>query len=139
MLNVAELLLPDTRQLGTFQEFFMDEVYQFHACRCGNETFALRADVVALEERLDDSSTGGGATDAVLLHDSTQFLVLDQLTGGLHGTEEGGLGVVGRRRGPFLGEGGLVRTALAFHEGGKGALFFVRVLGGGWVLGVLWV
>ena len=56
-LDVAQFLLPDARQFGTLEQFLADEVYQFDACRCGYEALALLADIMALEQRLDDGGS----------------------------------------------------------------------------------
>ena len=67
MLDVAELLLPDTGQFATLQQFLMDGVNEFDACRGCHQILALATDVVALEEGLDDAGTGGWSADSVLL------------------------------------------------------------------------
>ncbi len=58
VLDVSELFLPDTRQLTALQEFLMDGVDEFDACWSCHQVLALAADVVALEEGLDDAGTG---------------------------------------------------------------------------------
>ena len=55
MLDVAQLLLPDARQLTTGEELLLDHVDEFYPRWGGHQVLALPADVVALEERLDDS------------------------------------------------------------------------------------
>ena len=57
MLDVAELLFPDTCQLTTLQKFFMNGVDEFDTCRGCHQVLALAADVVALEEGFDDAGT----------------------------------------------------------------------------------
>ena len=71
VLDIAQLLLPDTRQLTTLQQFLTDKVDQFDTRWSGDEPFAIALDVMALEEGLDDAGTGRRTTDAVLLHGST--------------------------------------------------------------------
>ena len=85
--NIAQLLLPDTRQLAAFQQVLANQVNQFDTCRRGYQTLALTTDIVALEQRLDDPRTTRRTSDAVFLHGSTQGLVLYELTCRLHGTQ----------------------------------------------------
>ena len=56
-LDVTQLLLPDTRQLSTLQEFLTNQIYQFDTRRRGQQVLAFLADIMALKQRLDDSST----------------------------------------------------------------------------------
>ena len=58
MLDIAQLLLPDTSQFTALQELLTDEVDEFDACGCGDEAFALALDIVALEKGLDDRGAG---------------------------------------------------------------------------------
>ena len=58
MLDVSELLFPDTRQLTALQEFLVDGVDELDTCRGCHQVLALAADVVALEEGFDDAGTG---------------------------------------------------------------------------------
>ena len=62
----------------------------------------LLDDVAALEERLDDVGTCRGASDTILLHCLTEFFLLDELTRGLHSTQECRFGVVLRGLGLLL-------------------------------------
>ena len=57
MLYVAQFLLPDTRELTALEEFLADEIDELDARRRGYQTFALPADIVALEKCLDDAGT----------------------------------------------------------------------------------
>ena len=109
----------------------MNDVDKLYARSRSDEVLALAANVVALEERLDDAGTRRRTTDAVLLQRSTQRLVVDKLAGGLHGTQQRSLGVILRRRSPLLGERRRVRSALALYECGQSALLvaFVIVFG----------
>ena len=84
MFDVAQFLLPDTRQFTALQQFLVDEVDEFDACRGGDEAFAVALDIVALEECLDDACTRGWTPDAVFLHGSAQCLVLYELACCLH-------------------------------------------------------
>ena len=58
MLDVSELFLPDTGQLTALQEFLVDGVDELDTCWSCHQVLALAADVVALEESLDDAGTG---------------------------------------------------------------------------------
>ena len=58
VFDVAELLLPDARELAALEELLADESDELDAGGCGDEPFALATDVVALEECLDDAGTG---------------------------------------------------------------------------------
>ena len=58
VLNVAQLLFPDARQLRTLQQLFVDEVNQFYTRRSSHQVLALLADVVTLEQGLDDGGAG---------------------------------------------------------------------------------
>ena len=68
VLYVAQLLFPDTCQFAALQQFLANQVDQFDACRCGNQTFTLSLDIVAFEEGLDDGGSARRAPDAVFLH-----------------------------------------------------------------------
>ena len=68
VLYVAQLLLPDTCQFTTLEQFLVNEVDEFNAGRGCHESLAFALDVVALEQGFDDAGTAGWATDAVLLH-----------------------------------------------------------------------
>ena len=56
-LDVAELLLPDTRQFATGEELFADGLDKLDSRGRRHEVFALASDVVAFEECLDDACT----------------------------------------------------------------------------------
>ena len=58
VLDVSELFFPDTGQLTALQEFLVDGVDEFDTCWSCHQVLALAADVVALEESLDDAGTG---------------------------------------------------------------------------------
>ena len=45
MFDVAQFLLPDTRQFTAFQQFLMDEVDEFDACRGGDEALPISGPV----------------------------------------------------------------------------------------------
>ena len=77
----------------------------------------LLDDVAALEERLDDVGSCRGASDTILLHRLTELFLLDELTRGLHSTQECRFGVVLRGLGLLLAELGDVLARLAFGEG----------------------
>ena len=77
----------------------------------------LLDDVAALEERLDDVGSCRGASDTILLHRLTELFLLDELTRGLHSTQERRFGVVLRGLGLLLAELGDVLARLAFGEG----------------------
>ena len=49
VLNVAQLLFPDTRQLAAFQQFFTNQVDEFDTSRRGDESLAVALDVMAFE------------------------------------------------------------------------------------------
>ena len=55
VLNVAQLLLPDARQLAALEQFLVYEVYEFNACRGGHQTFLVALDIMALKKSLDDA------------------------------------------------------------------------------------
>ena len=115
-INLAQLPLPASCQLGAFQQLLMNQVYQLYARRCGVERLALLADIVAAKERFDDRRTGGGASDAVLLERIAQFLVLDRASGCLHGAQQGGFRVGLGWLGELLCQLGAVRSALALGK-----------------------
>ena len=66
LLDLTQLFLPDTGQLRRLQQFFANELYQFHPCGCGDEVFPFFANVITLEQRFDDGGTRGRTTDSVL-------------------------------------------------------------------------
>ena len=91
----------------------------------------LTADIIALEQCLDDVRTRGGSADAILLHCFTECLVVHETAGRLHGPEQRGLGVGLWRGGLFLYERWPMWPALAFSEGwqhGFFRLFLLRLL-----------
>ena len=55
MLNVAQLLLPDTRQLSAGEQTFVYGVDELRARGRGHQVLALPADIVTLEQGLDDT------------------------------------------------------------------------------------
>ena len=116
-LNVAQLLLPLAGELGALEEVLLYDADEGYACGRGFEAFAHLADVLSLEEGLDDGGARGGAADAVGLEGVAQRLVLHRLAGRLHGAQQRGFGVGLGRRGLLLGERGLVGAVLAFLEG----------------------
>ena len=78
-LYLSEFLFPDTCELGTLQQFLVNESDELDSRLCGSQALANPLDVVALEQRLDDGSSGGWASDAVLLQGIAQFIVLTSL------------------------------------------------------------
>ena len=79
-----------------------------------------------LEECLDDGRTGRGATDAILFQCVSQFIVLHQLAGGLHGTQQGCLGIGLGWLCASLFQKGLMRAALPFVKMRQHAVVLVR-------------
>ena len=65
MLDVSELLFPDTRQLTALQEFLVDGVDELDTRWSCHQILALAADVVAFEEGFDNANgnDGGNAGD----------------------------------------------------------------------------
>ena len=53
----------------------MDNLYQLHTGRGGYQVLLFLADIVSLEQRLDDGCTGRWTTDTVFLQRITQFVV----------------------------------------------------------------
>ena len=88
MLDVAQLLFPDTCQFTALQQFLVDEVDELDARWGGDEALAVALDIVALEEGLDDAGTRGWAPDAVFLHSGAQCLVFHELARRLHGAQQ---------------------------------------------------
>ena len=125
MLYVAQLLLPDTRELAAGEQPLVYHVYQLYAGGRGYEVLALAAYVVALEERLDDAGSRRRASDAVLLERGAQFLVVHKLACRLHGSQERGFGVWLGWRGLLLGKSRRVWTLFALDKGFERALFVV--------------
>lgn len=124
-LYFAQAFFPLAGELGGFEEVVLDGGDEVDAGIGGDEALAFLADIVALEEGLDDGGAGGGTADAVLFEGVAELFVGDVLAGGLHGTQQGGLGVGLGRLGPLLGECGCMWTTLAFLEVGQGFLFVV--------------
>ena len=127
-LDVAELLLPDTRQFATGEELFAYGLDKLDSRGRRHEVFALASDVVAFEECLDDACARGRSSDAVLLHSRTQLLVLNKFSSRLHGTQERGLCVIFRWRGLLLGQRRFVRACLPLDEGRQHLLLVVLLL-----------
>lgn len=121
VFDFAQLLFPQSGQFCTFQQFLLDEVYQLSAGGCGVEDLALLTHVASAEQGLDDGSSCGGASDAVLLQGITQLLVFHHATGGFHGAEQCGFGVGLGWLSELLSQVGAVRTALASDKGRQGA------------------
>ena len=56
--DFTQLLLPNTRQLSTLEQFFVNKADEFDACRRGNQAFAFLANVLSFEESFDDGCAG---------------------------------------------------------------------------------
>ena len=84
VLDVTQFLFPDTCQLTALQQLLADEVDELDARRGGDESFAFAFDIAALEECLDDARSARWSSDTVLLHCSTEGLILHKLTRRLH-------------------------------------------------------
>ena len=106
----------------------MNGLNQLHARRSSYQVLLLLADIVTLEQGLDNGGTGGRTADAVFLQGVTQFVVVHQLTGGFHSTEQGGFGVGARGLRPFLHQLGHVGTALPFDKGRQHPVFIPILL-----------
>ena len=57
LLNIAQFLLPDTREFATLEQFLFYCVYELDACGCGHEVLSLAANVMAFEECFDYAGT----------------------------------------------------------------------------------
>ena len=90
----------------------------------------LTADIIALEQCLDDVRTRGGSADAILFHQLAQCLVVYETASRFHGPEQRGFGIGLRRGGLFLYERRLMRAAFALSECRKYSLrlFLLRFL-----------
>ena len=99
---LSQFLFPNAGQFGRLQQFFPDQSDEFHARGSGEKVFPLFADVVPLEEGLDDGGAGGGAADAVFLQGVAQFVVIHQFAGCFHGSEQGGFCIGFGRLGPLF-------------------------------------
>ena len=102
LFNLPELLFPDTRQFGRLQQFFMDNLNKFDACRCSNQVFLFLADIIALEQSLNNCRTRRRPADTILFQSIPQFIVIHQFTCGFHGTQQGSLCIRTRRLRPLL-------------------------------------
>ena len=129
LLYEAQAVLPNARQLHAFEQILLNQSNQLYARRRGDERFALLADILPLEERLDNGGAGRGAADAVLLQCLAQALVVHHLARRLHSAEQRGLGVGLGRLCSLLREPRLVRAAFPFRESRERAL--LGVVGGG--------
>ena len=103
MLDVAQTLLPDARQLAALKQLLVYGVYQLDTRSRSHEVLALASYVVALEESLYYSGTRRRSANAVLLKGGSQSFVLNKLACGLHGTQQGSLCIILRWRCPLLG------------------------------------
>ena len=142
VLNLPQLLLPKSGQLGTFEQLLLDDRDKLHPRRRSHNRFALAANVLASEQRLDDGGACRRTSDAVLLHCVAQFLVVHSASRRLHGAQQRGLGVRFGRLRHFLCQVGQVRSALALYKVGQCALrfvlFVVIIVGGGSHFGGRW-
>ena len=88
VLDVAELLLPDTREFTTGEQLFVNCINELDTRGGSHEILTLSADLMSLEQGLNDAGARRRASDTVFLHRRTQLLVVDKLTSGLHGTQQ---------------------------------------------------
>ena len=56
-LYFTKFLFPTTCELGTFEQFLVDDANELNACWCGKNALALSTNISALEECLDDGGT----------------------------------------------------------------------------------
>ena len=106
----------------------MDNLYQLHTGRGGYQVLLFLADIVSLEQRLDDGCTGRWTTDTVFLQRITQFVVIHQLARRFHSTQQGGFRIRPGRLRPLLIQIGDVRSAFSFHKSRKHILLFSLLL-----------
>ena len=90
----------------------------------------LTADIIALEQCLDDVRTRGGSADAILFHQLAQCLVVHETASRFHGPEQRRFGIGLRWCGLFLYERRLMRATLTLSERRKHSLrlFLLRLL-----------
>ena len=121
LFNQPQTAFPNAGQLGTFEQFFVNQADEFHPRGSGYQVFPFQSDIMSLEEGLDDGGPGGRTADTVLFQGITQFVVVHQATRSLHGAQERGFCVRFGRLCPFFGQVRYVRAAFAFCESGKRA------------------
>ena len=106
----------------------MDHVNQVEALVRSLQIFRVAHDVFALEQDLNNGRAGGGGAEAVFLHRIGKFFLIESLSGGFHGGEQGGFGeALGGAC--LLADGfGLehILGKAAFEAGGQGLLLGVR-------------
>ena len=119
VLDVAQLLLPHSRQLNAGQQLFVYGVDELDACWRRHKILSLATYVMALKQRLDDTSARRWPPDAVLLHGSRQLLIVDQFACCFHGTQKRRLGVMLGRDCHLLGERRLVLARFSLNESGQ--------------------
>ena len=129
---MRELVLPLAGQFGLGKLFHAQAAQQRHQLEGLGRRYQLTAfaqHVFFGNQALDDGRSGGGCAQAFLLHGLAQFVVFDGFAGALHGAQQCGLGITGRRPGfqaLGLNAGGAhLLTGLHRHQ----ALAFVAVLG----------
>ena len=85
-------------------------MYEVNAQVGGLNVLLVTDNIFALEEFLNNRSAGTWATDTVLLHSVTKFLIIDGLARRFHSAKESSLGIVFGRSGGLLYQLGFVRT-----------------------------
>src|SRR3954451_24757016 len=83
-----------------------------HALLGGHQRAAVALDVADVDQALDDRGARRRRADAGLLHRLAQLVVVDELSRGLHGTEQRRVGVAPRRLRLLLVGGDLARVDL---------------------------
>src|SRR5207245_6543080 len=96
VLDVRELVLPVTSQLGGRELVLLQHRDHLDALRGRLEVLADALDVLAADQRLDRLGARRRGAEAGVLNRLTQLLVVDQLAGGLHRGQERRLAVARR-------------------------------------------
>ena len=97
----------------------MDDLYQFHSRRGGYQVLSFLADIVSLEQRLDNGGTGRRPADTILLQSITEFVIIHQLSGCFHRTKQCCFRIRSRRLRPLLIQVRNMRTTFPLDKSRK--------------------
>ena len=95
-------MLPVPGHAGAGEWVLAEQAHDVQALLGDDERAAVALDVADLEQPLDDGGAGRRGADPGILHRLAQLLLVDELAGRLHRTEQRALGVAAGRLGHLL-------------------------------------
>ena len=97
----------------------MNKLHQLHSCRGGNQVLSFLTDIISLEQRLNDCSTGRRTTDTILFQSIAKFIIVHQFSGCFHCTKQGCFSIRSGRLCPFFIQVRNMRTTFTLHKSRK--------------------